>query len=132
MRVIILRLTALLLIAIAACAQEMREVVTYSTVSAPHTQFLVTLKTSNGTVENRLIEQPAVLSMTQYRSLTVPLTKRTLRLRDDSGPCYFIRSYVMKRQDDTDVMNLDHITTCTPMSRFQMKKTVRVVPASRR
>lgn len=57
---------------------------------------------------------------------------RYLKDRQSGNTCYFIRSYVMKRDDDTDAMRLDHVTTCTPMSRFQMKKTVRVLPAIQR
>ena len=45
--------------------------------------------------------------------------------------CYFIRSYVMHHDDDTEAMHLEKVTTCTPGSRFQMKKTVRIVPAAR-
>ncbi len=132
MRVILLRLTALLLIAMGACAQDgMREVVTYSTVTAPHTQFLVTVKSAHG-VENRLIEQPAVLSMAKYRGDNLTETRRILRFSPEGNTCYFIRSYIMHREDDTDVTHLDRMTTCTPSSRFQMKKTVRVVPAIQR
>ncbi len=133
MRVILLRLTALLLIAVGACAQAgLREVVTFSTISTPHTQFLVTVKTASG-VENHLIEQPTVLSMTKYRNRnSSEIAKHLARDGFGDGPCYFIRSYVMKREDDTDVMHLDHVTTCTPMSRFQMKRTVRVLPAIQR
>ena len=129
----ILRLTALLLIAAGACAQDsLDEAITWSSVNAPYTHFAVTVKNSNGTVENRLVEQPDVLSMAEYRSRnTYPLAKKILGWSDDYGPCYFIRSYVMHRDDDTEAMHLDHVTTCTPMSRFQMKKTQRVpvVPA---
>lgn len=129
-----LRLAALLLIAIAACAQDgVREVVTFTTVTAPHQQFRVNVPTPRGTVEPRLIEQPDVLSMAKYRS-RVPEEIASHRFRGgvEGGPCYFIRSYVMHREDGTDVTHLDHVTTCTPMSRFQMKKTVRVVPAIQR
>ena len=129
----LLRLTALLLIAIAACAQDGREVVSDSTVSAPHAQFLVTVKNPGGAVENRVVDQPTVLSTAKYRSRNSnEIANDPIRDGVGDGPCYFIRSYVMKREDDTDAMHLDHVTTCTPMSRFQMKKTVRVVPAVQR
>ncbi len=134
MGAILLRVTALLLIAMGACAQDgRREVVTFSTVNTPHTQFLVTVKTAQGAVENHFIEQPAVLSMAKYRGHDpYEIATHLRRGGFEDGPCYFIRSYVMKREDDTDVMQLDHVTTCTPMSRFQMKRTVRVVPAIQR
>ncbi len=127
----ILRLTALLLIAASAYAQKpLREVVTWSSIDAPHTHFAVAVKNSNGNVENRLVEQPDVLSMAKYRAHQfTPLRKKVLGLPDNIGPCYFIRSYVMERYDGGDAMRLDHMTTCTPSSRFQMKKTMRVVPA---
>ncbi len=87
----------------------------------------------NSATETILVSQPDVLSNTTERSRdSTPLTSKLLRSPGDRGTCFFIRSYVMKREDDTDAMHLDHVTTCTPMSRFQMKKTVRVVPAIER
>ncbi len=127
----ILRLTALLLIATFAYAQKpLREVVTWSSIDAPHTQFLVTVKDAQGPTENHLVAQPDVFSMTKYRAHNLtPLAKRILRFSPEDNTCYFIRSYIMHREDDTDVTHLDRMTTCTPGSRFQMKKTVRVAPA---
>ena len=125
----LLRLTALLLIAIGACAQD--ESVTFSTITAPHTQFVINVQTAQGS-EPRLIEQPSVLSMAKYRSQNSAESAEYLFRGSSDGPCYFIRSYVMKRDDGGDGMRLDHVTTCTPTSRFQMKKTVRVMPAIQR
>jgi len=47
----------------------------------------------------------------------------------DGNTCYFIRSYIMKRESETGATHLDHVTTCTPKSRIRMKTKVKFTPA---
>ncbi len=59
-------------------------------------------------------------------------THRIQFVDSEMGTCYFIRSYEQKRIDGTDITVPGKMTTCTPASRFQMKKAVRAVPADQR
>ena len=47
----------------------------------------------------------------------------------NDNTCYFIRSYVMKREGEAGATHLDHVTTCTPKSRIRMKTKVKFAPA---
>ena len=47
----------------------------------------------------------------------------------NDNTCYFIRSYVMKREGEAGATHLDHVTTCTPKSRIRMKTKVKFTPA---
>jgi hypothetical protein len=47
----------------------------------------------------------------------------------DANTCYFIRSYIMKREGEAGATHLDHVTTCTPKSRIRMKTKVKFTPA---
>ncbi len=58
-------------------------------------------------------------------------THRIQFVDSEIGTCLFIRSYERKRIDGTDITVPGKMTTCTPASRFQMKKAVRAVPADR-
>ena len=43
--------------------------------------------------------------------------------------CYFIRSYIMKREGRAGATHLDRVETCTPMSQIRTRRTFRMVPA---
>ena len=51
------------------------------------------------------------------------------RIDANEHNCYFIRSYIMKREGETGATHLDRITTCTPQSRIRMKSKVKFTPA---
>jgi len=48
---------------------------------------------------------------------------------ESANVCYFIRSYIMKREGDTGATHLERVETCTPGGQIHMKQTVRVIPA---
>lgn len=68
----------------------------------------------------------------QFRTLPDAKGRRFAMPLPGSDTCYFIRSYVMKRDDDgSDAVHLDRVTTCTPKPRVRMRSTIRVLPAVR-
>jgi hypothetical protein len=115
-----LRYVALLSIAVAAFASD-RPSDTQSSQFQPNVEWKLPIRATDGTFRFRSLPDVP-------RSQKIP---REAGEQDLSGNvCYFIRSYVMTREDDTGATHLDHVTTCTPSSRFQSKKArVRVVPA---
>lgn len=65
----------------------------------------------------------------QFRTLPDSIRRRS-RLPETIQPfgpggntCYFIRSYAVRRVDGTDETVPAGVTTCTPSSRFQLKRS---------
>ena len=127
-----LRLVSLLLIATCAFAQndDAREVITTSTALSPHALFQVDVRSGNATAPH-LVQQPGVFAAPWTRGadarLNVGDAFRTYRA--DNNTCYFIRSYIMKREGETGATHLDRVTTCTPKSKIRMKTKVKFTPA---
>jgi hypothetical protein len=118
----ILRYLALLSIAVAAFAAE-KPNDTESFQLQPKVEWKSPIRRSDGTFRFHSVPNSA-------RGIG-EMPRGALERYLGRNSCYFIRSYIMHRDDDTEAMHLEKMTTCTPMSRFQMKKTVRVVPAVR-
>ena len=117
-----LRVVALLLVAVSACAATSDPV---TPGRATPSVFLIGVNSSDGVVAYQPVQQPDVIGA----RIDASRWKRLDTFRDDHT-CYFIRSYVMKREGETGATHLDHVTTCTPASRFQSKKThVKFTPA---
>ena len=117
-----LRYLALLSIAVATFASEPPND-TQSSQLQPDIEWKSPIRATDGTFRFRsLPDSPPGIRK---------IPRGTLERNLGRGNCYFIRSYVMHRDDDTEAVHLEKVTTCTPMSRFQMKETVRVAPASR-
>lgn len=108
----ILRLLAVLLIASGALAQ-----------GAPAGQLIVTQHDFAADLQNH--DGP---NKPQIRIAPMPWTQPNA-FNPDSNTCYFIRSYVMKREGEAGATHLDHVTTCTPKSRIRMKTKVKFTPA---
>ena len=117
-----LRYLALLSIAVAAFASETPND-TQSPQFQPNIEWKSPIRATDGTFRFRSLPN----APQGIREIPRGALERYL----GRGTCYFIRSYVMHRDDDTEAMHLEKMTTCTPMSNFQMKETVRVAPAGR-
>lgn len=72
------------------------------------------------------VQHPQIRTWVQTSG--VPQTFETLQ-QQDANTCYFIRSYIMKREGEAGATHLDHVTTCTPKSRIRMKTKVKFTPA---
>ena len=117
-----LRYVALLSIAVTAFAAD-KTSATQSSNFQPDVEWKSSIRATDGTFRFRSLPGSS-------RGLG-KIPREQLERFLGGNTCYFIRSYVMRRDDDSEAMHLEKMTTCTPVSRFQMKKTVRVVPAVR-
>ena len=122
----ILRLAALLVIAVAAVAADKPN--DSGIQFPPKFDWKTPVRGPDGTYHFMSIPNSAPIRVMD--ELSKEDFARSLKDGLSGNTCYFIRSYVMKREDDTGATHLDHVTTCTPSSRFATKKVrVRVVPA---
>jgi len=121
----ILHVTALLVIAVAAAAQNPSG---NAFQSPPKFEWQSPMPGPNRTFQFQTMPNSGQTRGMEERSKAA--LAPSLADRFSGNTCYFIRSYIMKREDDTGATHLDHVTTCTPSSRFETRKArVRVVPA---
>ena len=111
-----LRYLALLSLAVAAFAQDKP-----SDTPSPDLQPKIDWKTSirgpDGTFQFRAL--PDAATTTKGRRLPPDVAERFL----GGNICYYIRSYAVKRVDGTDETVPAGETTCTPASRFQLRRS---------
>ena len=109
-----LRYLALLLIAAAAFAAE-KPSDTPSFKRQPKTDWKTQVRGPDGSFQFRTWPDSKRLrdELSQALQKTVP----------GGNTCYFIRSYAVKRVDGTDETVQAGVTTCTPSSRFQLRRS---------
>jgi hypothetical protein len=109
-----LRSVALLLIAAAAfAAQKPDDAPSFS--RQPKTDWKTQLRAPDGSFQFRTLPDSAQLRYDRSPTLE--------RYFPGGNTCYFIRSYAVKRVDGTDETVPAGVTTCTPASRFRLRRS---------
>ncbi len=88
--------------------------------------FRIGVRNPTGNIDYQFVTQPDVIR-TPVKSRKFSAAEMEAYLHGNT--CYFIRSYIMKREGEDGATHLDHVTTCTPQSRIRMKTRVKFTPA---